>query len=133
MSDERYAIKVVGVDKEAIEMIGGKQDVWGIPFRLSSKPDQDWEKKYFEVSGKDKSLMKKKVHLIGDLIKVEISEMDDLQKVLDIIKAEVKETNSLCEGDYQLKVKLRQDLETLQNKQFDVTKKFKEDSDKLQF
>jgi len=132
MSDDCQEVKVVGVDKEAIGMKSGKQ-IWGIPFKLSSKPGQDWEQKFYDVQQRDKNVMKRKMKIVGDFITVEVSELDDLQKVLDVIRLEVTETNVLCEGDYQTKLKIRRELEALQQKQGDVTKKFKDDSDKLQF
>ena len=133
MSDEHQEIKVVGVDKEAIEMIAGKQSFWVIPFKLSLRPNQVWETKFYEVQQRDKNAMKRKARFQEDLIKVEVSEMDDLQKVLDAIRMEVAETNALCEGDYQTKMRIRQEVEALQRKQGDVTKQFKDDSDKLKF
>jgi len=133
MSDDCQEIKVVGVDKEAIEMSSGKQILWAIPFKLSLKPDQDWERKFYDVQQRDKNTMRRKMRIVGDFIKVEVSEMDDLQKILDVIRLEVAETNVLCEGDYQTKLKIRRELEALQQKQGDVTRKFKDDSDKLQF
>ncbi len=133
MSDDRQEIKIVGVDKEAIQMTSGKEIFWAVPFKLSLKPDQDWEKKFYEVQQRDKTAMRRRMRIMGDFIKVEVSEMDDLQKILDVLKLEVAETNVLCEGDYQTKLKIRQELEVLQHRQVDVTKKFKDDVDKLQF
>jgi uncharacterized protein YajQ (UPF0234 family) len=132
MSDDSQGIKVVGIDKEAIEMRSDKQ-IWGIPFKLSLKPDQDWQKKFYDVQQRDKNVMKRRIKIVGDFITVEVFETDDLQKVLDALRLEVAETNVLCEGDYQTKLKIRRELEALQQKQGDLTKKFKDDSDKLQF
>ena len=83
MSDDCQEIKVVGIDKEAIEMRSGKQ-IWGIPFKLSLKPDQDWQKKFYDVQQRDKNVMKRRIKIVGDFITVEVFEMDDLQKVLDV-------------------------------------------------
>jgi len=132
MSDDCQKIRIVGVDKAAIDMRAGRQ-IWAIPFKFSSKPDQDWEKKFYEVQQRDKNVMKRHMRIVGDVITVEVSELDDLQKVLDAMRLEVAETNVLCEGDHQTKLKVRRELEALQQKQGDVTKKFKDDSDKLQF
>jgi hypothetical protein len=133
MSDERQEIKVVGVDKAAIEMSSGKESLWGIPFKLSSKPNQDWERKFYEVQKSDANVMKRRMEFKDDCIKVDVSEMDDLQKILDLVRVAVTKANVLYEGDYQKKMKIRQDLEELQHKQGDVTKKLRDDSDKLQF
>ena len=132
MSGVCQELKVIGVDKEAIKMISGTQ-TWVIPFKLSLKPDQDWEKKFYDVHQQGKNVMKRKMKFVGDFIIVEVSEVDDLQKILDAIRLEVTETNVLCEGEYQTKLKVRRELEALQQKQGDATNKFKDDSDKLQF
>jgi uncharacterized protein YajQ (UPF0234 family) len=133
MSAENSEIKVVSVDKDAIKVGLDKKDFCTIPFKLSAKPDETWEKKFYEVQQKDKSAMKRKAHLMDDAISVEVSSIDDLQKVLDAVKIEVAETNVLCEADHQTKMKIRAELEALQQKRRDATQKFKEDSDKLVF
>ena len=133
MSIESEEIKIVGVEKDAIRVSPDKKDYWVVLFKLSLKPDQTWEKKFYEVQQKDTNAMKRKAQIVENAISVDVSSMDDLQKVLDIIKIEVAETNVLCEADYQKKVKIRQELEGLQQKQRDATQKFKEDSDKLKF
>ncbi len=133
MSSENREIKIVGVNNEAIEMGSGKEIVWVIPFKLHPAPDQAWEHKFHEVHRRDKNEMKRKVQIEGDIIKVDVAETDELQKVLDMIKAEVANTNALCEEDYQTKVRVRQEMDALQNKQGNITKMFKEASDKLVF
>lgn len=133
MGGEHQEIRIVGIDKEAIKISSDKQSFWTIPFKLSAKVDQAWERKFYDVQQKDANAMKRKTQVGGDFIRVEVSEMDDLQKVLDAVKIEVVRTNALCEEDYQKKEKVRQDLETLQKKQTNATQKFKEASDKLQF
>jgi hypothetical protein len=133
MSSESQEIKIVGVDKEAIGISVDKKDFWSIPFKLSLKPEQTWEKKFFEIQQKDISAIKRKARVIGDSITVEVTSLDDLQKILDVVKVEVAQTNVLCEEDYQKKLKIRQQLEDLQQKQRDTTQKLKEDSDKLVF
>ena len=133
MGDVHEEIKVVGIDKETIVMSPSKQDVWIIPFKLSLRPDQDWERKFYDVQKSDTNVMKRTMQIKEDYICVEISQMDDLHKVLDVLRVEVAKTNVLREGDYQKKMKIRQQLEELHLKQGDVTKKFKDDSDQLQF
>ena len=132
MSDEHQEIKVVSVEKGEIKMSLVAQ-VWSVPFKLSLKPNQDWEKKFYEVQLRDKNVMKRKMKIAEGYITVEVAEMDDLQKVLDVIKLEVAETNMLCEGDYQTKLKVRRELEILQQRQGDATDKFRENASKLQF
>lgn len=104
-----------------------------MPFKLSTKPDTAWQKKFYEVHQKDTNAMKRKAQVVEDTIHAEVSSLDDLQKVLDVVKIEVAETNALCEADYQKKLRIREELETLQQKQRDATQKFREDSDKLVF
>lgn len=133
MSGESQEIKIVGVDKEGIRVSPDKKELWIIPFKLSLKPDQSWEKKFFEIQQKDVMGLRRKVRVVENSISVETAATDDLQKILDAIKVSVTETNVLCEADYQKKVQIRQELETLQQKQRDATQKFKEDSDKLEF
>ena len=133
MSEENEEIKIIGVDKDAIEMSSGKQNLWIIGFKLSAKPDQDWDRRFYEVEQREKNSMKRKVQIVGDCIKVEVSDRDDLQKVLDVVKAEVSETNILRDGDYQKKLEMRRELLALQRKQEDVTLKFRQAADKLQF
>jgi len=132
MNDECNDIKVVSVDREAIKMTLGKQ-IWGVPFKLSSIPSQDWMNKFYEVQHKDVNDMKRKIKIEEDIITVEIFEMDNLQKVLDAISHEVAQTNILCDGDFQKKLKVRHDFEVLQQRQGDATKKFQNDSDSLKF
>jgi len=133
MSDDCQEIKVAGVDKDGIEMNAGTHSLWGVPFQLSSKPYPDWERRFYEVQKSATNVTKRTMRIIGDKIKLDVSELDDLQKVLDVLMVVVAETNALCERDYQKKMKIRQELETLQRKQGDVTQKLKDGSDKLQF
>ena len=133
MSGESQEIKIVGVDKESVRMSSDKKDYWVVLFKLSLKPDQFWEKKFYEVQQKDTNAMKRKAQIVENSISVEVSGIDDLQKVLDVLKIEVAETNVSCEEDHQKKLKIRQELETLHQKQRDATQKFKEDADKLMF
>jgi|GEM_PF-2186290 len=133
MSDEVQDIRVVGIDKEKIAMSTEKQSLWIVPFKLSVTPNLDWERKYFEVRGRDKKVHKQQSQLVGDHINVEVSEVDDLQKILEAVRAEVASTNVLCGEEQKQKMKLRSDLETLQQKQTAVTNKLKDAADKLQF
>lgn len=132
MSEGCQEIRIIGVDKETIR-VSSEKDYWVVPFKLSLKPDQSWERKFYEVQQKDANPMKRKVRFVENSIIVEVSGIDDLQKVLDVIKIEVTETNVLCEEDYQKKLKIRKELEALQKKQRNATQKFKDDADKLMF
>ena len=77
--------------------------------------------------------MKRKARIDGDSMNVEVFQEDELQKVLDQIKNDVEGANNLSEEEYQKKVKIRQELENLKQRQKDATEKLKEDSDGLVF
>jgi len=133
MSDQSEEIKIVGVDKETIKLGSGKNECWVVPFKLSSIPNQSWLKNFYEVQKKNINVQKRKLQIIKDSIIVEIFCSDDLQKVLDVLKIDIAETNVLCAQDYQKKLKIRQELEALQKVQQNITQKLKDDSDKLMF
>ncbi len=133
MSEEGREIKIIGIDKEAIKVSPDKREIWIVPFKLSLKPDQSWERKFSEVQQRDKDAMKRTVKIVNASLEVELSSTDDLQKVLDTIKIEVAETNAQCAEDDQKKIKIRQELEELRQRQTTATQKFKDDSDQLKF
>ncbi len=133
MSGENQEIKIVGVDKEAIKVSTESKDLWIVPFKLSQKPDSSWERKFYETQQKDRSLMRRKARVIEDSLTVEVAAVDDLQKVLDVLKTEVTETNAVCEEELQRKMKIRKELEDLQQRQRDASQKLKDDSDNLKF
>ncbi len=133
MTEHVLGIKIVGVDRDLIRVSEDKKETWIVPFRLSAKPDQAWERKFYEVQQKDISVLKKKGRFVEDCIELEVAELDSLQNILDVLKAEVAQANALCEEDFQKKVKIKEELEALQKRQRDATEKFKEDSDTLNF
>ena len=133
MGGEKQEVKIISVDKAAIRTGEDKKNQWFVPFKLSLSPDRSWQEKFYEVQQRNTAAAKRKSQLVKDLIIVEVSGDDDLQKILDMLKIEVLEANTLCEDDYQKKIKLREDLETLQREQKNATQKFKDDSDKLMF
>lgn len=133
MSNESREVKICGVNKDEIKMSPDKREYWVVPFRLSLSPDEPWQKKFYEVQQRDPNVMKRKARVSGDIMSVDVQAAEDLQKILDVLKIEVAETNVLCEEDYQTKLKIRRDLEALQKKQQDATLQLKEDSDKLKF
>ena len=133
MSEERQEIKIIGIDKDAIKTDPDKKEYWAVPFKLSSKPDQNWEQNFYEVKKKNANALRRKSKILENSIIVEVSSADDLQKILDVLKIEVVETNVLCEKDYQKRLEIRRELEALQKAQRDATQKFKDDADKLAF
>lgn len=133
MEGDSREIKIIGVDRDGIKFSPDKNECWVVPFKLSLNPDEPWQKKFYEVQQKDTSPLKRKARVVEAVLNVEVSGADDLQKILDILKIAVAETNVLCEEDHQRKIKVRQQLEVLQQKQRDATLKFKEDADNLLF
>ena len=133
MSGETQEIKIVGVDKDKIVISSDKKEYWVVSFTLSSSPDASWQKKFYDVQQKDASSMKRKAQIVENSLNVDVPSSDDLQKVLDDLKIQVAKANVLCEEDYQTKMKVRQELEDLQQRRKDSTQKFKDDSDKLIF
>ncbi|MFA5262038.1 MAG: hypothetical protein WC450_12515 [Candidatus Omnitrophota bacterium] len=133
MADENREIKIVRVDKDEIKISADKNEHWVVPFKLSLSPDESWQKKFYDVQQRDSDTMKRKARIVENTLSVEVFSADDLQKVLDVLKIEVVETNAQCEEDYQKKIKIRQQLEALQKKQRDATQQLKENSDKLVF
>ena len=133
MAGESQKIKIVSVDKEAIKVSPDKKDLWVIPFKLSQKPDQDWERKFYDAQKKDKNIMKRKTRVVENYLEVDVSGIDDLQKILDVIKVEIAETNVQCEEDYRKKLQIRHEIEELRQRQINATQKLKADSDKLEF
>ena len=119
---ESREIKIVNVNKEAIKTGPDKKDFWIIPFKLSQEPDQSWERIFSEIQKKDEDAMKRKAQVVGGCLEVEISETDDLQKVLDVLKVEVAEVNVQCEEDHQRKLKIRQELEEMRQREINENK-----------
>lgn len=130
---ESREIKIVNVNKEAIKTSPDKKDFWIVPFKLSQEPDQSWERIFSEAQKKDKDAMKRKTQVVGGCLEVEISETDDLQKVLDVLKGKVAEVNVQCEEDYQKKLRIRQELEEMRQREIKATQKLRDVSDKLEF
>ena len=134
MSEEkRTEITITGVDREAIGMTSGKDCLWIVPFKLSSVPDADWSRRFYEVIDKDKSATKRKQQLTEGVIRVEVGESDDLQAVLDSLKKNVAAAEVLCEGDFQKRMGFRRELVALQQKQGDVTRRLRDGADNLKF
>ena len=133
MVGESQEIRIISVNKEEIRMGSDKKECWVVPFKLSLIPDESWQRRFYEIQQKNTNVMKRKARVVENFLNVDVSGGDNLQKITDVLKIEVMETNALCEEDYQKKVDIRKELEALQKKQRDVTLQFKEDSDKLIF
>ena len=133
MSEEERNIKIISVDKNAIKESPDHKEIWVLPFKLSRKPDESWERNFYDVYRKNPSEVKRKVNVAEDSILISIAATDDLQKVLDALKIDVVKTNTICEVNFQKKLQLQQELEALKKKQLEIMTKFKDDSDHLQF
>lgn len=133
MDSESQEIKIIGVEREAIKPSSDKKNFWVVPFTLSRRPDESWERKLREIQEEDDDEMKRQARVLGDSLEVQISENDDLQKIFDVIKKEVAEANKQCEEDHEKKLKIRRQLEEVRQKQANSMQKFKDDADKLEF
>jgi len=131
--EESPEIKITGVDKERIKVSKDQKDFWVIPFQLVPQPGDSWNRKFYEAQKDSGEVVKRRILVINDCLEVEVCEIDDLQKILDALKIVVAETNAQCIADYQKKLRIRQELEDLREKQNDATQKFKDDSDNLIF
>jgi len=133
MDSESQEIKIIGVEREAIKPSSDKKNFWVVPFTLSRRPDESWERKLREIQEEDDDEMKRQARVLGDSLEVQISENDDLQKIFDVIKKEVAEANKQCEEYHEKKLKIRRQLEEVRQKQANSMQKFKDDADKLEF
>ena len=133
VDNEYQEIKIIGVDKDSIKVSADKKGMWVVAFKLSQKPDSDWVRKFCEVEEKNSDLMKRSGVISNASFEVNVFENDDLQVVLEVLKKEVAETNAQCSEDYQKKLKIRQEIEDLRQKENDAKQKFKDNADELNF
>ncbi|MDP2653754.1 MAG: hypothetical protein Q8Q08_06955 [Candidatus Omnitrophota bacterium] len=133
MSVEDLEIKIVGVDKARIRESETSGGIWIVPFKLSSKPDESWVRNFNELFRKNANIRKRKAHVIEDCIEVSVAGVDDTQQVLDVIKADVADTNSACREIFLKKIRMQEALKTLQQTQADTLQKIKDDVEKLKF
>lgn len=133
MEEFHEDIKIIGVDKDRIRESAAVKGAWVIPFKLSAAPDESWARHFYELHRKNADLKKKETKLTGNCIEVSFEDLDDQQKILDVLNREVKEANTLYKDVNTQKQKMRDDMKTLQQKQLDKLQKLKEDSDKLKF
>jgi hypothetical protein len=128
---EHEAVKVVSVDKERVRENGtGK---WLIPFKLSLVPNESWARIFYEIHRKSTSPRKKEVKLTGDCLEVTVIETDNQQQTLDDLKHEVEQANTVYHDLVVQKQKVQEDMRQLQQRQTDIMKKMKTDSDGLKF
>lgn len=130
---EEQSIKIVGVIKESIREHATVKNGWILPFKLSEKPNDSWERNFFEVHRKSTNPKKKEVKLIKDYIEVQVVETDNQQQVLEVLNEEVTTTNEVYRDIYLKKMQMQDDLKVQQLRQQGVLQKLKDDSDQLKF
>jgi hypothetical protein len=133
MSLEERMVRVVGVDREAIKESPLTKGLFIIPFKLSIAPDETWGRTFYEIHRKIVDPKKKDIKLVGDRLEVHFSEADDQQQVLDKLKLEVESANMADQALMAQKLKVQEDMRALQQRQVDMMKKVKDDSDGLKF
>lgn len=133
MSKEERDIRITGVDKAGIKESGEYKGTWVLPFKLSAKPDESWARNFYDVHKKNSMETKKRADVVDDCIQVYIVATDDVQKILDAAKIDVMDTNAICEENFQKKIQIQVELDSLRKRQAETIAKIKDDSDKLQF
>lgn len=133
MSSEEFEIKIIAVDKDRIRESAVIKGGWVISFRLSAKPNESWERHFYEAHRKNTDPKKKDVKIVNDCVEVQFSESDNLQKALEMLKADVDSANSVYKDIHLKKIQIQEDLKALQLKQVGVLQKLKDESDALKF
>jgi hypothetical protein len=133
MSLEDRLVKVVGVDRERIKESSLTKGIWIIPFKLSITPDESWARTFYETHRKNMDPKKKDVKLVGNCLEACFADSDDQQQMLDRLKQEVENTNAADQALTAQKLKIQEDMRAIQQRQIDMMKKVKDDSDGLKF
>ena len=133
MSSEEQVITIIGVDKERIRESAVVKGGWIIPFKLSAKPNESWERHFYETHRKNINPKKKDVKLIDDCIEVQFAETDNQQQALDMLKVDVENANTIYKDIYLKKIQIQDEMKALQVRQAGVMQKLKDDTDKLKF
>lgn len=133
MSTEEQVIKIVGVDKERIRESAVNKGGWILPFKLSAKPNESWERYFYDAHRKNTNPRKRDAKLINDYIEVQIAETDNQQQILDLLNVDVATSNSVYMEVYLKKIQIQDEMKALQLKQVGVLQRLKEDSDHLKF
>jgi hypothetical protein len=130
---EEQLIKIISVDKEHIRESAVIKGGWIIPFKLSAKPNESWERHFYEVHRKSVNPKKKDVKLIEGYVEVQFSEGDNQQQALDMLNEDVTNTNTIYRDVYLKKIQIQDDMKAQQLKQQGVLQKLKNDSEGLKF
>lgn len=133
MSSEEFEIKITAVEKDRIRESAVIKGGWVITFKLSAKPNESWERHFYEAHRKNTDPKKKDVKIVNDCVEVQFSENDNLQKALEMLKADVDAANLVYKDIHLKKIQIQEDLKALQLKQVGVLQKLKDESDALKF
>ena len=133
MSSEELEIKIISVEKDRIRESALIKGGWVIPFKLSAKPNESWERHFYEAHRKNPDPKKKDIKIVNDCIEVQFTENDNLQKALEMLKVDVDSANVVYKDIYLKKIQIQEDLKALQLKQVGVLQKLKDESDGLKF
>ncbi|MBP6343706.1 MAG: hypothetical protein KA403_07225 [Candidatus Omnitrophica bacterium] len=130
---EEQIISIIAVDKENIRESLVVKGGWVVPFKLSAKPNDSWERHFYEVHRKNTNPKKKAAKLVNDCIEVQVLETDVQQQALDMIKEDVENTNVAYKDVFLKKIQLQDDMKALQLRQQGVLQKLRDDSSNLKF
>lgn len=130
---EEQEIRVIAVDKEHIRESPTIKGGWIIPFKLSAKPNESWERHFYEVHRKNVNPKKKAAKIINDTMELQFSETDKQQLALDLLNEDINNTNIIYKEVYLKKIQLQDDMKALQIKQQEMLEKLKNDSNDLKF
>ena len=133
MNVDEQMIKVIGVNKDRIRECALNKGEWIIPLKLSMKPDDSWERYFYEIHRKSGNSRKKDVKIVNDCMEMNFSDKEDPQETLDYIKKEIEDANVAYKEVYLRKIKVQEDLKIFQQRQVDMLQKIKDASDKLKF
>jgi hypothetical protein len=133
MNYDTNEIKVIGVDTSRIRENNTMPGTWIIPFKLSAKPDESWVRNFNDVFKKNAAADKRKARVVDDCIEVNFYAADDQQKALDVLKHDIADTNAACKEIYEQRMKMQEDLRTLQKTQANTLQKIKDDATRLKY
>ena len=133
MSMEEQVIKIISVDKEHIRESPVVKGGWIIPFKLSAKPNESWERHFYEVHRKSVNPKKKDVKIVDDSLEVQFGEADNQQLALDMLNEDINNANTAYKDIYLKKIQVQDEMKALQLKQVGVLKKLQDESEGLKF
>jgi len=130
---QEQIITIVGVEKDRIRESAVIKGGWVIPFKLSAKPNESWERYFYEAHRKNTNPKKKDVKIVDDCVEVQFSESENQQQSLDMVKEDVDLANAVYKDICMKKIQIQDELKALQLRQIGVLQKIKDESDQLKF